>query len=269
MGTYEGNVERFTGFAGDYDRYRFSPPEIIQEVLCRFAAVSRPELVVDLGCGTGLSTRFWAERADRVVGIDPVDEMIAQAAGEAEAGNVEYLTGWGHETGLPSDGADIVTCSQSFHWMEPSSTLEEVARILHPGGVFAAYHYDAPPVTGIAELDVQAIATTERIYDLEKRHELKRDVRFFPKDDLAASITSSGRFCHTRNIFLHKVDWTSAERMVRGLATLGALQSLRKLGLTEEELGMTALETAAKRHLGKERAPMYLSYSVCIGVMAP
>ncbi len=41
--------------------------------------------------------------------------------------------------------AGIVTCAQSFHWMEPESTFIEVARILRPGGVFAAYDYDRPP----------------------------------------------------------------------------------------------------------------------------
>ncbi len=39
----------------------------------------------------------------------------------------------------------IVTCSQSFHWMEPHSTLAEIARILRPGGVFSAYDYQWPP----------------------------------------------------------------------------------------------------------------------------
>lgn len=31
------------------------------------------------------------------------------------------------------------TVAQALHWMEPASTLAEVARILRPGGVFAAY----------------------------------------------------------------------------------------------------------------------------------
>jgi len=45
-------------------------------------------------------------------------------------------------TDLPDGCADIVTCSQSLHWMVPESTFAEVARILRPGGVFATYDYD-------------------------------------------------------------------------------------------------------------------------------
>jgi predicted RNA methylase len=35
----------------------------------------RPKLVVDLGAGTGLSTRVWATEADSVVGVEPNDAM--------------------------------------------------------------------------------------------------------------------------------------------------------------------------------------------------
>src|SRR5204862_107174 len=46
---------------------------------------------------------------------------------------------------LPDGCADVVTCSQSLHWMDPEPTFAEVARILRSGGVFAAYDCDWPP----------------------------------------------------------------------------------------------------------------------------
>jgi ubiquinone/menaquinone biosynthesis C-methylase UbiE len=52
------------------------------------------------------------------------------------------------ETGLPDGGADVVTCAQSLHWMEPQSTFAEVARILRLGGAFAACDYDLLPTIG-------------------------------------------------------------------------------------------------------------------------
>lgn len=60
--------------------------------------------------------------------------------------NVVFISGFSDQTGLPDDFADIVTCSQSFHWMDPETTLKEVFRILKNGGVFAAYDCDWPPV---------------------------------------------------------------------------------------------------------------------------
>ena len=41
--------------------------------------LTRPRLVVDLGSGTGLSTRVWADRADEVVGVEASPEMREQA----------------------------------------------------------------------------------------------------------------------------------------------------------------------------------------------
>lgn len=58
---------------------------------------------------------------------------------------IQYQEGVAHQTGLPDACADIVTAAQSFHWMEPASTLAEIARLLRPGGIFAAYDYDFPP----------------------------------------------------------------------------------------------------------------------------
>ncbi len=76
---FAANIERFTGFADHYDRYRPSPPEALAGLLGQFLGQERPRLVVDLGCGSGLSTRHWSARADAVIGVDPTDAMLAQA----------------------------------------------------------------------------------------------------------------------------------------------------------------------------------------------
>ena len=53
------NVRRFTGFADIYDQYRPKPPEMIADLLLQLAGADRADHVVDLGCGTGLSTLIW------------------------------------------------------------------------------------------------------------------------------------------------------------------------------------------------------------------
>ena len=90
------------GFAATYDRYRPGPPEVLLDMLPRLAGMERPRLVVDLGSGTGLSTRAWADRAEEVVGIEPNDAMRMEAEGATQAENVRYLGGSSYETGLPT-----------------------------------------------------------------------------------------------------------------------------------------------------------------------
>ena len=49
------------------------PVEVVRRYLGR-----DPETVVDLGCGTGLSTLIWEAVSDRVIGVEPSGDMLAK-----------------------------------------------------------------------------------------------------------------------------------------------------------------------------------------------
>jgi SAM-dependent methyltransferase len=129
------------GFAADYDRYRPRPPAALLDLLPPLAGVERPRLVVDLGSGSGLSTRVWASAAQEVVGVELNEAMREFAAEVTEAPSVRYVGASAYETTLADGSADIVTAAQSLQWMAFDRVLPEVARILRPGGVFCAYNY--------------------------------------------------------------------------------------------------------------------------------
>jgi len=87
------------GFAADYDRYRPRPPAALLELLPALAGVERPRLVVDLGSGTGLSTRFWADVADVAVGVEMNEAMRDFSEEATEAPNVRYVRASGAPPG--------------------------------------------------------------------------------------------------------------------------------------------------------------------------
>jgi SAM-dependent methyltransferase len=97
------------GFAERYDRYRPQPPAALLDLLPSLAGGRRPHLVVDLGSGTGLSTRVWAGHADEVIGVEPNDAMRAFAARTTTAANVRYVAASACQTGVPDGPADLVT----------------------------------------------------------------------------------------------------------------------------------------------------------------
>ena len=201
------------GFPDAYDAVRPAPPPELLDLLCQYARVERPRLVVDLGCGTGLSTAPWAERAEHVVGIEPLPEMLELARRRVTAPNAELIQAFGHETGLPDACADVVVCVQSFHWMDPEPALEEVARILRPGGVFAAVDYDGP-----ASLDWEVEQAAIRFREQARRLRDELDVhvgadeaRFWPKEGHLAALEASGRFAYVKEALLHVVGRRSAE----------------------------------------------------------
>ncbi len=251
------------GFAGRYDRFRPRPPRMLLDLLCRYARAARPALVVDLGCGTGLSTRAWSGVADRVVGIEPNPAMLAAAA---PAPGVEYRQAYAHAPELPDDGADIATCSQSLHWMEPEPVFAEAARILRPGGVFAAYDYDWPPVVD-PELDQAYDAYQARRRELRARIGLQRGGDRWPKSGHLDRLRESGRFAFCREVVLHSVEDGNAERVVGFARSLGLPVADEHDAPLEDELRIGELEEVARRVLGDRTVPLLFGYRVRLGVV--
>jgi len=262
----ERNVERFSGFADTYDSYRPQPPAIIIDILTQLARVETPDLVVDIGSGTGLSTRIWAGRARRVIGIEPNADMRREAEVRTTAlSDVSYQEGISTATGLPDGCADIVTCSQSLHWMEPGPTFAEVARILRDGGVFAAIDCDWPP-TMSWEAEQAYLDFTKKAHRFQEEMGDSRTAGRWLKEEHLAGIQESGLFRYVNEIAVHSVESGNADRLVGLALSFGGVAGLLKRGLSEDEIGITELRNSARRTLGDDPSPWYFSYRIRLGV---
>jgi SAM-dependent methyltransferase len=260
-------IARFTGFADLYDRHRPGPPTVLAELLAQFSGVARPALVIDLGCGTGLSTRYWADKAGRVVGIEPTPDMRRQAAISATAPNVSYRDGFSHATALPPRCAQLVCCMQSLHWMDPVGTFAEAERILVKGGVFAACDYDWPPVTASWEADAAFASCLRTARRLEKESLAGSPLPFWDKSGHLTRMEASGRFRHVREAVVHHVDQGNATRLVGLLLSQGFVQDALKQGASETTLGIDTLRHAALHTLGEAPRPFLWSARVRIGII--
>lgn len=262
------NADRFTGFADKYNAYRPQPPIVVIDILTQLAQMDRPKLVVDLGCGTGLSTRIWADRAEEVIGVEPSADMRREAESKtATKGlrNVRYIDGWSYNTGLPDGCADIVTCSQSLHWMEPESTFAEVARILRPGGVFASIDCDWPPMMKW-EVAKAYSDFMKNIRETECRLGVYNSVQRWAKNEHLARMESSGQFRYTHEVVVHNVEYGNADRLVGLALSFGSVQDVLKRGVTDKEAGLDQLREIAECHIGSTPIPWYFSYRVRFGV---
>jgi SAM-dependent methyltransferase len=250
-----------TGFAETYDRNRPRPPFVLLETLCGYARAERPALVVDLGCGTGLSTRAWSGLAERAVGVEPNAAMLAVAV---PAPGVEYRQAFAQDTGLEDGCADIVTCSQSLHWMDPEPTFAEAARILRPGGVFAAYDYDWPPVVD-PEIDEAFDAYQARRGGLRETRGILRGGDRWVKSEHLARMRESGRFRFCRELLFHSFEEGDADRLVGFGHSLGCPVAMNDEEL-ERELRLGEVEEVARRVLGDRTVPFLFGYRVRVGV---
>jgi SAM-dependent methyltransferase len=265
-------VQRFSGFAGLYDTNRPAPPSALGPLLARYANVSHPN-VVDLGSGTGLSSRWAATWAASVIGVEPNPEMRAVAQSTFSP-RVEYRSGSAEATGLPESSVDIVLVVQAMHWMDPTPTLAEVARILRPGGVLAAIDADWPPVSGVVQAERAWARLHGRIRVFESRlargesgKELRRPIdpddpvladrdlsdthrnrllpgglRSWSKSEHLRRMSSSGHFTFTRELTLSGPVEGGVERFVNLMYSQGSYQGLLKAGLGPGEIGANEFE---------------------------
>lgn len=135
---------RFDSLAGYYAQARPSYPAALVDFVCRAAGLEdgRGE-IADIGCGTGISTRLFAERSSdyRVIGIEPNGDMLDKARQKALP-NTVYQKGAGEATGLGDASQDLVISAQAFHWLDADAALREFERILRPGGMVALFWYE-------------------------------------------------------------------------------------------------------------------------------
>jgi len=260
--------EIWTGIASSYDWARPTPPPALLELLTQLIGMPHPALVVDLGSGTGLSTAIWGERAELVIGIEPNADMrntaVYKLEGHPYSTHIDYREGTGQRTGLPNESADIVTAAQSFHWMDPTSTLAEILRILRPGGLFAAYDYDWPPALNW-ELEQVYQEVDERFDELMQERGLTGNLPRWPKHShLDRMRDSSFRFA--RELFLHHIEQGDAARFLEMVRTNAYSQQFKLNTITEEEVGFDRLTRMAHLMLGSKAIPWYFSYRVRIGI---
>ncbi len=94
--------------------------------------------LVDLGCGPGLLIPYLLPKAKHITGIDASSKMIETA--KKSFGNnssVQFLNGHLENLPLSDEACDSVVASMVLHHIShPPTVLQEVFRILKPGGVF-------------------------------------------------------------------------------------------------------------------------------------
>ena len=249
------------GFAAGYDRYRPRPPPALAELLPPLAGVERPTFVVDLGSGTGLSTRFWSKWSEQVVGVEPNDAMRRFAQQATNSPNVRYLGASSYETGLPEGCADLVTAAQSLQWMRPERVFPEIGRILRPGGVFCAYEYFATQ-TPQWEAENQWGLVRARKRELRGRLGLDEGTKVWPAS--SARLEESGVFRYVRELALHSVERGDGDRLVGFALSEGSLTTLLEAGATEEDVGLDRLRAAAATMT--KPVPWWISYRAWVGL---
>jgi SAM-dependent methyltransferase len=139
--------------ASAYERARPGwPPEALDWL---FAELGRPKVVLDLAAGTGKLTGALAERAERVIAVEPLAAMRAQNPHPCVEGTAQAIP--------VDDGAvDAVFVGEAFHWFANHEAWAEIRRVSR-GGLAVLWNFelwqDEPWLPELAQALPTGVAT--------------------------------------------------------------------------------------------------------------
>jgi ubiquinone/menaquinone biosynthesis C-methylase UbiE len=94
---------------------------------------------LDIGCGSGVSTRALEGFAQSCVGIEPVEAMVRQASRIAPFAS--FLAGAAEAIPLGDRSIDFITAAGSLNYTDLDRFFPEAARVLARDGVLAVYDF--------------------------------------------------------------------------------------------------------------------------------
>lgn len=131
---HKSKLGRFGGQVKEYEKGRRGYPKEVFQFLESLIKVKRP-LILDVGCGTGISTRQLAKTGP-VIGVDPDPIMLRVARKHRNAGVKKYVMARADRLPFKDSTFDVLTAFSAFHWFDDKKSIAEIKRVLKPGGIF-------------------------------------------------------------------------------------------------------------------------------------
>jgi SAM-dependent methyltransferase len=180
---------RFDEVAELYERARPRYPAALVEDLIALGRVPARGRILEIGSGTGLATRPFAERGFRVLGLEPGARMAALArAALAGFPDVAFAQTTFEDWPLEPASFDLVMAAQSFHWVDPRVRFTKTADALRPGGALAVFgNAPLPERSALHE-------AIDRVYAAHAPALAGAPASWYATDPLSAACAASGRY---------------------------------------------------------------------------
>jgi ubiquinone/menaquinone biosynthesis C-methylase UbiE len=180
------------------------------------------DTVLDLGCGSGYAGRALRDtkHAGRVCGLDGSPAMARNARSYTDDPNVGYVVGDFDALPFATDSVDHVWSMEAFYYAsDPEHTLEEVARVLRPGGTFycAVNYYE------------------ESVHSHEWQERIEIEMTRWSTDEYREAFRAAGLHVAEQDLIPDREveipppesfptdDWESREAMIERYRTYGTL----------------------------------------------
>ena len=143
----EGRRIDWGKISADYSVFRPGPPDSFYRKLRALDVGLEGQRILDLGTGTGVLARQFAQQGAVVAGIDISGEQIEAAKGLAEAERVavDFRVAPAEEPPFPDRSFDVVTASQCWLYFDKARAIPQVKRLLDEDGLLVVASFSWLP----------------------------------------------------------------------------------------------------------------------------
>lgn len=125
-------LTRFSDRVQYYVKYRPYYPKEMLKFFQDQLQLNPNELIADIGSGTGFSSILFVENGNKIIGVEPNDEMrVASLDFFSNTILFSAIKGTAESTNLKSNSIDLIISGQAFHWFDAVKTKIEFTRILN------------------------------------------------------------------------------------------------------------------------------------------
>ncbi len=150
--TMSAPLDRFSGHAADYARYRIDYPAELYDFI--LTDVSGRQAAWDCATGNGQVAVALASYFEQVTATDLSENQLANAV---KRPNITYQVATAEVASFADERFDLVTVGQALHWFDVPVFHANVQRVLKPKGIIAEWGYGLNQVSEPIDALVRAI----------------------------------------------------------------------------------------------------------------
>ena len=114
-------------------------PRVIEQAFKQLGRTEPFQLVIDVGCGAGVSTKALAGFATNCIGLEPMEGMLKWATTTAPF--ARFVVGTAEAIPLCDHSVDLITAAGSLNYANLDLFFPEAARVLRGDGVLLVYDF--------------------------------------------------------------------------------------------------------------------------------